>query len=225
MLAKVADARGGGRALARGRAQARRGRRPSSGSRRSACRPRCGRGRRAAAGTATATPRPGQCERDLVTLLLRSRRGPRARSCRWSRRPTSRHEGAARDRGRAAAATRTPPPRRCMAELPTTQARGSAGHAARRGARRSRIARRRSSSSDAGSSARSGCAGCATVSQTVAEAQSAGRSSAVPMDASVGIELHRRGAVVYELVGGAAQRRCQLAVESDPSRSPRSPDA
>jgi DNA primase len=57
-----------------------------------------------------------------------------------------------------------------------------------------------------------------SVSQAVAEGQQRA-SSAVPMDATVVAELHQQGAVLHELVGGAAQSLNVPAVEARPDPS------
>ncbi|HET7339965.1 MAG TPA: DNA primase [Methylomirabilota bacterium] len=54
-----------------------------------------------------------------------------------------------------------------------------------------------------------------SVSQSVAEGQQRA-SSSVPMDATVIAELHQQGAVLHELVGGAAQSLNVPAVETSP---------
>jgi hypothetical protein len=57
-----------------------------------------------------------------------------------------------------------------------------------------------------------------SVSQAVAEGQQRA-SSAVPMDATLGVELQQHAAVLHELVGGAAQSFNVPAVESRPDPS------
>ena len=57
-----------------------------------------------------------------------------------------------------------------------------------------------------------------TASQAVAEGQQRA-SSAVPMDVSLVAELQQQGAVLHELVGGAAQSLSVPAVESRPDPS------
>jgi DNA primase len=57
-----------------------------------------------------------------------------------------------------------------------------------------------------------------SVSQAVADGQQRA-SSAVPMDATVVAELHQQGAVLHELVGGAAQSLNVPAVEARPDPS------
>jgi DNA primase len=167
------------------------------------------------AGTATATPAPGVVERDLVGLLLASE-GARQVLLSMVEPAAVAHAGLreiVEALGRAPGAT----PEQLMAELASDAARHtlSALIVEERPAGdetlaveqfRRRLARVRTA------------VRLRNVSQAVAEEQQRA-SSAMPMDATLGMELHQQGAVLHELVGGAAQSLNVPAVEPRPDLS------
>jgi DNA primase len=167
------------------------------------------------AGVATATPAPAVVERDLVGLLLASRE---ARHALLPLLPASdvTHAGL-----REVVETLARVPEVAAEQLMSELASDAARHALsallvderpladenvvveqfRRRLERARTAGRLRSAS-----------------QAVAEGQQRA-SSAVPMDATLIAELHQQGAVLHELVGGAAQSLNVPAVESRPDPS------
>ena len=189
---------------------------PSSGSRPSGCRPRCA-GRRAVAGTATTTPAPpvpssatwsGSCwprarpGRALLPLLDAGEVG---------------HAGLREVVRGARAARPEATPEQLMTELATDAARHALSallvderplgdETARGRAVPAALTRART------------VGRLRSVSQAVAEGQQRA-SSAVPMDATLVAELQQQGAVLHELVGGAAQSLNVPAVESRPDPS------
>ena len=170
---------------------------------------------RAVAGTATATPPAGAVERDLVGLLLASRE---ARQVLLPVLDLG-EVGHAGLREVVEALMRVPEatPEQLMTELATDAARHalSALIVDERPLADEKLAveqfRRRL--------ARARTVGRLRIaSQAVAEGQQRG-SSSVPMDGALVAELQQQGAVLHELVGGAAQSLNVPAVESRPDPS------
>jgi DNA primase len=166
----------------------------------------------AVVGAATSTPTPGVVERDLVALLLASREARQALLPLLELAEVA-HAGlreVVETLGRAPEAE----PEQLMSELGSDAARHAlsalivderplvdetvAVEQFRRRLSRARTAGRLRSAS-----------------QAVAEGQQRA-SSAVPMDATLVAELHQQGAVLHELVGGAAQSLNVPAVELTP---------
>jgi DNA primase len=167
------------------------------------------------AGAATAAPAPAVVERDLVGLLLASREARRALLPLLSVSEVT-HAGL-----REVVETLTRVPEVAAEQLMSELATDAARHALsallvderpladenvvvqqfRRRLERARTAGRLRSAS-----------------QAVADGQQRA-SSAVPMDATLVAELHQQGAVLHELVGGAAQSLNVPAVESRPDPS------
>ena len=170
---------------------------------------------RAVTGTATATPPAGAVERDLVGLLLASREARQVLLPAFDLAEVD-HAGL---REVVEALVRAPEatPEQLMTELATDAARHalSALIVDERPLGDEKLAveqfRRRLTRARTVGRLR-------TASQAVAEGQQRA-SSAVPMDVALVAELQQQGAVLHELVGGAAQSLSVPAVESRPDPS------